>query len=984
MNVRHLCLIILVLSTVLISYHINTYAARESAEGTILAAATLSNDVFDPSSAGQWNRVSTPTTANLSAIIGGASFSFAVGANGTLLHYDGFEWTLVPTPTTVPLYGIWGASASDVFIVGAAGHILQLGDDGISRMPYVTSANLNAVWGRSPTDVFAVGDNGTILHFDGDVWSRQTHVTSSRLRGVGASRHGEVFAVGENGTIVSYNDDQWRLMETPTTLRLTAVWVFDSGEAIAVGAAGTVLRYDGEEWHLVQTPTTANLNGVWGISTTQVYAVGDNGSIIEFDGDRWTLTRANTSSRLTAIHNGVAVGDAGFVFQNATLFLEAANLRITELDPWSSQVEVTNFGPPFTTGELPMCHRMNCSSSIPLGTVFGAGGIHVFSVPNMDRTDTDLWLYRMMPFSDPNNLIHGAKYGSQPGVGHTDVAVSAGKWPSESSFAPAPFYGASLAFDGYGWDPKDWYVDETPSFGRPDYTDPGTVARSLYFPGGKQDFEEVLLGDEVFAVVDWEIIDQSAVQGMFTARVVDDVLGVVGSESGSTRWLRIRDQNDADEQNDVVSPMIAATEQTDYEWAFWVTIEEAAGGTGAYPAIMIQHASTQTDDVRATWGVEFRGDDWFLVVTESGGAAAETRLDMPLPQPWRWFFVQIVTGLENESVQVLVDGQLAGELPTQIDFDLDTRFYRLAYRGGGQGNTGTLLIDDVSVRALPFAIPLFTTVMVEAAAGNAVLSWGVRNDQTIDGFAVYRSTEADTEELIAGSLPPATRVYEDTGVDAGKTYRYVVEAVKSDATTERSRAVSVSIDSEPAVIFGDVRSRVELHTVALTWDVRLNEPIDGFRVYRRSGSTTEEIDITSNSLLPQESRSFDDRTVSPGAWYAYRIVAITAKGVEIQSPYSSVQVPKPPIEISPVFPNPFRDSTSLEFSIAGTERVTVSIYDVRGKLVSVLDDRVRGPGPHAVAWNGRDDNGHQVSAGTYFFKLEMGEIVSTRKVVLIR
>jgi hypothetical protein len=590
----------------------------------------------------------------------------------------------------------------------------------------------------------------------------------------------------------------------------------------------------------------------------------------------------------------------------------------------------------------------------------------------------------MMPFSDPDNLIHGVKYGPLPEVGHTSAAVDAEIWPSTAAFAPAPFFGASLAFDGYGSDPKDWYIDETPSFGRRDHTPAGTVDRSLYFPAGTQDFEAVLLGDEVFAITDWKIHDDSVIPGIFTARVVDDVKGTVDPRGESTRWLRIRDQNDADLRNEVVSPMIAAPYEPDYQWTFWVNLEEEPRGDREYPAMMVQHAAVQSGAVRPVWGIEFRAGGWYLVVTELGGIAAAVELDMPAPRLGSWYCIQLVADFQLDGVRVLIDGSTAGQSPINLHNDVNPHMYRLAYDGDGRGNTATLLLDDVSVESLPNLVPFFTTVNAEAVGSGAALSWDVRGDEPVNGFSIYRRTSDAAETLVAGPLPSDTRRYEDAGLETGQSYRYVIGALKPDATTIRSRPVSITIDAVPAVVFGELIARARDSAVEIGWDVRINEPIEGFRVYRRSGVMAEEINLADPGLLPQDVRRFEDVDVSSGAWYDYRIVAVTSEGAELRSGSTTVQVPSPPLEISQVFPNPFRNSASLEFTIPDAGRVTVNVYDVRGKLVARLDDGARPAGTHAITWNGRDSSGSRVSAGTYFFKLEAPGVISTRKAVLVR
>jgi len=65
-------------------------------------------------------------------------------------------------------------------------------------------------------------------------------------------------------------------------------------------------------------------------------------------------------------------------------------------------------------------------------------------------------------------------------------------------------------------------------------------------------------------------------------------------------------------------------------------------------------------------------------------------------------------------------------------------------------------------------------------------------------------------------------------------------------------------------------------------------------------------------------------------------------------------------------PNPFRASTRIEFVLAQKERVRVEIVDVRGRRVRTLSDAEYGPGPVALAWDGRSEDGTRTAAGVYF------------------
>ena len=85
-----------------------------------------------------------------------------------------------------------------------------------------------------------------------------------------------------------------------------------------------------------------------------------------------------------------------------------------------------------------------------------------------------------------------------------------------------------------------------------------------------------------------------------------------------------------------------------------------------------------------------------------------------------------------------------------------------------------------------------------------------------------------------------------------------------------------------------------------------------------------------------------------------------------------------------VFPNPFNPRTTLSFSLAREGSVRLSIVDLRGRRVATLVDGTRTAGAHQVVWDGADDHGAQVPSGVYFVMLEVGDVVQTRKISLLK
>jgi hypothetical protein len=87
-----------------------------------------------------------------------------------------------------------------------------------------------------------------------------------------------------------------------------------------------------------------------------------------------------------------------------------------------------------------------------------------------------------------------------------------------------------------------------------------------------------------------------------------------------------------------------------------------------------------------------------------------------------------------------------------------------------------------------------------------------------------------------------------------------------------------------------------------------------------------------------------------------------------------------------VFPNPFREETSLQFSVAnGPSAVRVDVFDVTGRRVRTILDRVMTRGSHVVGWDGRDEGRSAVAPGVYFAKLTIdGVELKSKRLNIVR
>ncbi len=93
-----------------------------------------------------------------------------------------------------------------------------------------------------------------------------------------------------------------------------------------------------------------------------------------------------------------------------------------------------------------------------------------------------------------------------------------------------------------------------------------------------------------------------------------------------------------------------------------------------------------------------------------------------------------------------------------------------------------------------------------------------------------------------------------------------------------------------------------------------------------------------------------------------------------------------PVEctLSQNYPNPFNPVTALNYSLERRSAVEISIYNLLGQRVKTIVNGVMPAGNHTTYWDGTDSFGKDVSSGIYFYRIEAGDIVDTKKMVLMR
>ena len=88
--------------------------------------------------------------------------------------------------------------------------------------------------------------------------------------------------------------------------------------------------------------------------------------------------------------------------------------------------------------------------------------------------------------------------------------------------------------------------------------------------------------------------------------------------------------------------------------------------------------------------------------------------------------------------------------------------------------------------------------------------------------------------------------------------------------------------------------------------------------------------------------------------------------------------------LSPAYPNPFNPVTHLDLKIPVSEKVKITIVDILGREVAILQNGLMVPGQYKISWNGTNGLGDIVASGTYFSVMKYGEKTKVQKLLLLK
>ncbi|NOX88749.1 MAG: T9SS type A sorting domain-containing protein [Calditrichaeota bacterium] len=199
-------------------------------------------------------------------------------------------------------------------------------------------------------------------------------------------------------------------------------------------------------------------------------------------------------------------------------------------------------------------------------------------------------------------------------------------------------------------------------------------------------------------------------------------------------------------------------------------------------------------------------------------------------------------------------------------------------------------------------------------------------------------------------------------------------------------------------------------SVIIKWTTQSEIDVLGYEIQRsldKNGAYATIADYQNNSGLKAKGSTsaktqyqFEDKDVLFGFTYWYKLISHDLDGSQeefgpVQANLENQNDAKPVVSNIPNtfsleqnFPNPFNSSTEIVFSVPESEKgsvpVELSVFNLKGQKIANLVNGVLSAGTYRVNWNGRDFNENQAPTGIYFYKLNTGDNILTRKMLMVK
>ena len=256
----------------------------------------------------------------------------------------------------------------------------------------------------------------------------------------------------------------------------------------------------------------------------------------------------------------------------------------------------------------------------------------------------------------------------------------------------------------------------------------------------------------------------------------------------------------------------------------------------------------------------------------------------------------------------------------------------------------------------------YSTVKYDSE-GNLI--WVIRYDGPLNGADNARALELDT---------------------SGDVY---VTGTSNDNDIATIKYVQTPMPLAPTLISPSDGTTIESDTVSFAWqqngptvnkyclEIATNDQMTNPMI----DSTILEMTTVEYGFINNEDYWWRVKAKNDGGWGPFSEIyqfSILTTGIE------DANITASKLTLNQNFPNPFNPSTTIRFEVPKVTQVKIKVYDIHGREVKTLVNRIYQSGSHSVIWDSKDNKGLLVASGAYVVRMQAGEFITLKKMMLLK
>jgi hypothetical protein len=297
---------------------------------------------------------------------------------------------------------------------------------------------------------------------------------------------------------------------------------------------------------------------------------------------------------------------------------------------------------------------------------------------------------------------------------------------------------------------------------------------------------------------------------------------------------------------------------------------------------------------------------------------------------------------------------------------------------------GGYLSEEMSGYAIDNLAPAVDLLTALSTQEGVVLEWSAAIVPDLQHFVVTRR-EFGGDMVEIGTSMTVSFLDADPEATPGEQYYYSVYGVDiHENIGDPADEAQVSFP-QPTQLSGFTAEAIGTG-VEIAWELSDLDQDVSF-IVKRSDAGEDNYVVLDMPVVQLNELVFtvSDSSVQPAESYIYRIDFEIDSGSWLLFETGVVQMPEMSYALYQNSPNPFNPLTTISYDLNKASTVKLTVYDIAGRAVRhLVDSPGESAGRHFVKWFGRDDSGHQVTSGVYFYVIQAGEFKQSKRMLLLK